>query len=194
MYLNEQPEFARLLNDLCIAVDRPFDKDLLRVFWEDLKDIPFAKVQAQVVIVRRKGDKRFKSSDLRPPAETDVTPLCGYDNHVIVDKINTYALRHIWPRLSMLQRLYKHAWVYTRDKAAPRCVALKIEPDREEKMIDGELRVIEYPGHYLRLEDCDEAFGPTRENVPLQSREAPQIGDEGWNDADAATALLNRKV
>jgi hypothetical protein len=187
MYEHEHVEFGILLRDLCISTDRPFDKDLLRVFLNDLKDVPLQALQRQAAILARKGDKRFKSADLRPPAE-ESGPLVGFDNHAIVDRINAHVLRNLWSHLSPMQRLYKHAWVYTRDKAAPRCVALKIEPDTVEVMVDGQLEERHYPGHYIRHEDVDAYFEPvTRADVPLQSR----TGE--FNDADEARALLNRK-
>jgi hypothetical protein len=188
MYETQRDEFETLIRDLCTSTDRPCGADLLRVFWHDLKDVPLQAIQRQAAILRTKGVKRFSSNDLRPPAEEASGPIIGYDNTAIVDRLSQYMLRRLWSKLSPLQRLYKHAWVYTRDRAAPRCIALKIEADREEKMIDGELRVIEYPGYYIRHEDCDnDSFAPTREDLPLHSR-------ENFDEAAAATELLNRKI
>jgi hypothetical protein len=186
MYLHEQEEFAVLLKDLCISTNRPFDKDVLRVFLADLKDVPLQGIQRQAAIIARKGDKHFKSADLRPPAEPGAGPLLGFDNHAIIAKIYDHVFRTVWSSLSQLQRLYKHEWVFTRDYAAPRCVALRIHPDREELMIGGELRTFEYPGYYVRYEDCDLGTMPTRETIPLQER------GSDWNEADAARDLLNR--
>lgn len=188
MYVNELEEFGKLLKDLCVSVDRPFDKDLLSVFWEDLKGVPLQAIQRQAAALRSKGVKRFSSNDLKPPMEEGAGGIATFDNHAIIDRIHAHMLRNIWATLSPYQRLFKHAWVYTRDRAAPRCVALKIEADTIEEMIDGRLVEKHYPGHYIRLEDCDAGFEPSRTDMPLQNRHAP-----GWNDADAARDLLNRR-
>lgn len=187
MYETQRDEFENLIRDLCTSTDRACGADLLRVFWSDLKDVPLQAIQRQAAVLRTKGVKRFSSNDLRPPAEEASGPIIAYDNNAIIDRLGNYMIRRLWSKLSLVQRLYKHSWVYTRDRTAPRCIALKIEADREEKMIDGELRVIEYPGYYIRHEDCDLDDLPTRDDLPLQSR------DENWNEAAAATELLNRK-
>lgn len=187
MYLSDEPEFAKLIKDLCTSTDRPFDKDLVRVFWTDLQDVPLAAIQRQAAALRTKGVKRFSSNDLRPPAQETGGPINSFDNHAIIGRIYDHVLRTIWGSLSPLQRLYKREWVFSRDRSAPKCVAMRIHPDREEKMINGTLQLIEYPGYYIRHEDCDLGTMPTRESMPVQERGAD------WNDADAARDLLNRR-
>jgi hypothetical protein len=66
MYTAEFDAFKQTLTDLCVAVNRPVNDDLVRVFWEDLRPCPLHQVQEHAGRLRREGKTRFTSADLRP--------------------------------------------------------------------------------------------------------------------------------
>lgn len=185
MYENEKEAFGKLLLDLCKSVNRPFDADLVRVFWEDLQHVPFPHVERQAKQLRISGKKSFNSNDLRPPPEERVG-LGGPDNQQLLAKLDR-ALVRLWDRLSDSQRsLATHQeYIWTNDRIAPRPVALVIKPDF---VMIGDRRV-DYPGHRIRVIDCDldAAFDDPR---PTVSREPGS--DDDFNEAQAARDLLNR--
>ncbi len=77
MYQAEFEAFQRTLTDLCVAVNRPVNDDLVRVFWEDLRGCNFREVQECCARLRREGKTKFTSADLRPtarPADTFEPP------------------------------------------------------------------------------------------------------------------------
>ncbi len=85
MYSAEYDTFKQTLTDLCIAVNRPYNDDLVRVFWEDLRPYALPEIQDRVRCVRREGNQKFKSADLRPSVrqansfEPVKNPLDRYD-------------------------------------------------------------------------------------------------------------------
>lgn len=73
MYSAEYDAFKQTLTDLCVAVNRPVNDDLVRVFWEDLRPCSLREVQERSAQLRREGKTKFTSADLRPqmrPANT----------------------------------------------------------------------------------------------------------------------------
>jgi hypothetical protein len=66
MYAAEFDAFKQTLTDLCVAVNRPVNDDLVRVFWDDLRTCPLNQVQEHAGKLRREGKTRFTSADLRP--------------------------------------------------------------------------------------------------------------------------------
>ncbi len=73
MYNAEFDAFKQTLTDLCVAVNRPVNDDLVRVFWDDLRGCNLRELQEQSKRLRREGKTKFTSADLRPtmrPAET----------------------------------------------------------------------------------------------------------------------------
>lgn len=188
MYANEKPEFAKMLKDLCMSVDRPFDEDMLRVFWDDLENVPYPQIERQAKLIRASGKKRFMSNDLRPPPEERAALNPDSDNLAVIDRINAYVNRHLWNSMSRLQRLYKREWVFTRDKAAPRCVALRIHPDVENEDSPSEIR---YPGHYIKVEDCDLDYTPPLAAPAHEQTFADRY--QNFNEADAVRGVLNRR-
>jgi hypothetical protein len=66
MYNAEYDTFKQTLTDLCIAVNRPYNDDLMRVFWEDLRPCPLPQIQEHAKRLRAEGKKQFTSADLRP--------------------------------------------------------------------------------------------------------------------------------
>lgn len=72
VYQTEFDSFKTTLSDLCVAVNRPFNDDLARVFWEDLKRFPLTEIQQRAKLMRASGKRQFTSNDLRP--ETEPTP------------------------------------------------------------------------------------------------------------------------
>lgn len=191
MYETEREEFNRLIRDLCMAVNRPCNDDLLRVMWEDLKAVPFAQLDRQAKILRVAGKKGFTSNDLRPPP--DMQMMLTFNNHEIVDRIDAFVLRHIWASLTVWQRLCGREWVYTRDKIAPRCIGLRIKPDKTWINLPDENGTVvqvehHHPGRFIRLEDCDLDYTPPH----IDAR--PQLTDQAFDEAQAARDLLNRKA
>lgn len=69
MYSAEYDSFKQALSDTCVAVNRPFNDDLVRVFWEDLRDFRLGEIQTQAAKVRADGKTKFTSADLRPPMQ-----------------------------------------------------------------------------------------------------------------------------
>lgn len=179
MYPNEKAEFAQLLTDLCLSVDRPFDKDLLRVFWNDLQHIPMPEIQRQAAILRGSGKKRFSSHDLRPPPEERGALSGDFDNHAIIDRLDAYMLRNIWPRLTNWQRVKPRTFEYTRDKVSPRVLALIIDADGDS------------PGHRIAVADCALDYTPP---LPAPMREQ-SFADryQNFDEAAAVREVLNRR-
>lgn len=66
MYNAEFDTFKQTLTDLCIAVNRPYNDDLMRVFWEDLRPWQLPSIQERAKWLRAEGKKQFTSADLRP--------------------------------------------------------------------------------------------------------------------------------
>jgi hypothetical protein len=66
MYTAEFEAFRQTLTDLCVAVNRPVNDDLVRVFWDDLRSCSLIQVQEHAAKLRREGKTRFTSADLRP--------------------------------------------------------------------------------------------------------------------------------
>lgn len=176
MYPTEYDEFVKLLTDLCISTNRPCTNDLVRVFWEDLQHVPFKVVQRQAALLRTKGQMKFSSNDLRPPPEERSVVGAAFDNNVTMTRLTDYVNRHYWHRLSHMQRLCMHTFIFSGPREAPRCTGLRFEQDGD------------YPQILVRVEDLalDSAPLPTRDDVPMQSR-------ENWNEADAVRDVLNRK-
>lgn len=191
MYPNEKAEFAIMLRDMCTSVDRPFDEDMLRVFWDDLEHVPFAQVQRQSKLIRASGKKRFLSSDLRPPPEERAKLNPDSDNDAIMNRIDAYILRYLWPTLSQRQRMTAgREWVYdTRDRSAPRLVAMRIKPDVDHEDCPNEVR---YSGHYIKLEDCDmEYTPPPKVSQPHETTFADRY--QNFDEANAVRDVLNRR-
>jgi hypothetical protein len=69
MYPADYDDFKKTIADLCTAVNRPFNDDLARVFWEDLKHSHLSQVRERAKYLRACGKTRFTSNDLRPEPE-----------------------------------------------------------------------------------------------------------------------------
>lgn len=69
MYSTDYDEFKKTLSDLCISVNRPFNDDLCRVFWEDLRGQHLSEVRERAKYVRACGKTRFTAHDLKPERE-----------------------------------------------------------------------------------------------------------------------------
>jgi hypothetical protein len=69
MYQTDYDDFKKTIADLCVAVNRPFNDDLARVFWEDLKGCHLSAVKERSKYLRACGKTRFTSNDLRPERE-----------------------------------------------------------------------------------------------------------------------------
>lgn len=89
MYSAEFDTFRQTLTDLCVAVNRPVNDDLVRVFWEDLRPYSLLEVQQRAGRLRREGNQKFKSADLRPelkstgtfePRRTDLDHFAQFAN------------------------------------------------------------------------------------------------------------------
>lgn len=73
MYSAEFDTFKQTLTDLCVAVNRPCNDDLVRVFWEDLRPHLLHQVQERCRNLRREGKTKFTSADLRPESKVAST-------------------------------------------------------------------------------------------------------------------------
>lgn len=69
MYQSEFASFQGLMVDLCEAFNRPLKDDLVRVFWDALKEFPLPQIKARVKIHIATGKKFPSPSDLRPAQE-----------------------------------------------------------------------------------------------------------------------------
>jgi hypothetical protein len=78
VYQTDFEDFKKTLNDLCVAVNRPMNDDLTRVFWEDLRRFTLPEIQQRAKYVRAAGKRQFTSNDLRPersaPTPTTFVP------------------------------------------------------------------------------------------------------------------------
>lgn len=68
MYTAEFDTFRQTLTDLCVAVNRPVNDALVRVFWEDLRPFSLTQIQERCRTLRRDGVTKFTSAHLRPEA------------------------------------------------------------------------------------------------------------------------------
>lgn len=73
MYTAEFDAFQQTLRDLCVAVNRPVNDELVRVFWEDLRPYSLLEIQQRAGRLRVEGNQRFKSADLRPELKSQGT-------------------------------------------------------------------------------------------------------------------------
>ena len=172
MYDIDREPFANLMKELCVSVNRPFTADLLKVFWDDLNAIPFQMIERQAKTIRASGKKAFTSHDLRPPPEERHT-IGGPDNNALLAQLCN-AMNRIYDRLTLNQRAVAnyHEFIWTRDRIAPRPVALVIKADGDA------------PGHRITLTDCalDE----------FDDRPPPTQPHSEWNEADAVRDVLKR--
>lgn len=189
MYEQDKEAFAKLMMDLCLSVNRPYSAELTRVFWEDLQHVPFPQIERQAKNVRIAGKKTFNSNDLRPPPE-EMQAIGGPDNHALLDKL-TRAMCRIWDRLSDNQRMLAqfHEFVWSRDKIAPRPVALVIKPDFVELIIDGKKVGRDFPGHRITVYDA-EMFDDEKPAAKAIEVSREPGSDDDFDEAAAATALL----
>jgi hypothetical protein len=74
MYPAEYDDFKKTIADLCTAVNRPFNDDLARVFWEDLRHSHLSAIRERAKYLRACGKTRFTSNDLRPEPEKEPPP------------------------------------------------------------------------------------------------------------------------
>jgi hypothetical protein len=85
MYQTDYDEFKKTLSDLCVSVNRPFNDDLCRVFWDDLRGQHLSAIRERAKYVRACGKTRFTAHDLKPepeppaPANT-YTPPPNFDD------------------------------------------------------------------------------------------------------------------
>jgi hypothetical protein len=99
--------FKTVLSDLCIAVNRPFTDDLLRVFWEDLKGVPLQQVKLQASLLRATGKMKFVSSDLRPQQQESKPINTGPS---LQDQLAAFVVKHYAHRLTARQ--ISRPWTY----------------------------------------------------------------------------------
>jgi hypothetical protein len=69
MYTAEFDTFRQTLTDLCVAVNRPVNDALVRVFWEDLREYSLTQIQERCRNLRRDGVTKFTSAHLRPESK-----------------------------------------------------------------------------------------------------------------------------
>lgn len=101
MFQSEFDHFKVVLSDLCTAVNRPFTDDLLRVFWEDLKDIPLGQVRFQAKLLRATGKTKFVSNDLRPPPQASTQ--AANNGPSVQDQLAVFVTQHYAHRLTPWQ-------------------------------------------------------------------------------------------
>lgn len=92
VYQTDFDDFKRTINDLCVAVNRPVNDDLVRVLWEDLKRFPLPAIKQRANYLRASGKRQFTSSDLRPEDEEGTPQARGPSRHPNEDLID-YVLR-----------------------------------------------------------------------------------------------------
>lgn len=78
MYSSDYDSFRRVIEELSLAFNRPFTDELVRVFWDALKDAPFPGVKELANKWKVSGKKFPTPSDLRPervraPARKELT-------------------------------------------------------------------------------------------------------------------------
>jgi len=73
MYTAEFDAFQQTLRDLCVAVNRPVNDELVRVFWEDLRPFSLMQIQERCRNLRRDGTTKFTSAHLRPESKSTGT-------------------------------------------------------------------------------------------------------------------------
>lgn len=98
MFQSEFDHFKTVLSDLCTAVNRPFNDDLLRVFWEDLKDVPLGQVRFQAKLLRTTGKTKFVSHDLRAPVQASASATSAGPS--VQDQLAEFVTRHYGGRLT----------------------------------------------------------------------------------------------
>lgn len=186
MYEQDKEAFAKLIADVCRSVNRPCSPEDIRVYWEDLQNVPFPAIERAAKAVRASGKKSFNSNDLRPPPE-ERAQLGGPDNHELLARLDR-AFCRLFDRLSDNQRHLAqfHEYVWTNDRIAPRPIALIIKSD----VVDLGDRQINYPGHRINVIDCDLTDWQDQQARPSIAREPG--ADDDFDEAAAARDLLNR--
>jgi hypothetical protein len=66
VYQSEFAAFQGLIGDLCEAFNRPLKDDLVRVFWDALKEFPLQQLKSRVRIHIATSKKFPSPADLRP--------------------------------------------------------------------------------------------------------------------------------
>jgi hypothetical protein len=107
VFQSEFDEFKKSLSDLCTAVNRPFNDDLCRVFWEDLKSIPLGQVQFRAKLLRATGKTKFTSNDLRPPPEEKPVET-GPSGPSVMDQLNDFVIKNF----PLTERQVGSPWQY----------------------------------------------------------------------------------
>ena len=92
MYQTDFDDFKKTLTDLCVSVNRPINDDLVRVFWDDLKNVPLAKIQFRAKLLRTTGKTKFTSNDLRPEPEELHRPV--QDGPSVQDRLTAFVLKN----------------------------------------------------------------------------------------------------
>lgn len=88
MYQTDFDDFKRTIGDLCVAVNRPFNDDLVRVLWEDLKRFPLPAIRERASFLRAGGKRQFTSHDLRPEEAENVPKHSGPSRHPNEDLVD----------------------------------------------------------------------------------------------------------
>lgn len=77
MFQSEFSAFQQLMVDLCEAFNRPLKDDLVRVFWEALKDFPLQQVRSRVRLHIANAKKFPSPAELRPPLDDSARKPSG---------------------------------------------------------------------------------------------------------------------
>lgn len=146
MYQADADEFEKVLKDLCLSLNRPYSDDMKRVFWEDLRFVTLAQVKRQALEIRRKGNRKFISADLKPPPEPEKArstyePFTGELAHPIIRMSAIAQMRFL-----MRQEVKAHM-------VAPICERLSAKRVEivQQAMADEDLKAMDYPSLQAQL-------------------------------------------
>ena len=92
MYQSEFAAFQSLIADLCEAFNRPLKDDLVRVFWDALKEFPLQQIKARMRIHIATCKKFPNPSEIRPAQEQQAAPTGPHPVNVLEDHMRTLGL------------------------------------------------------------------------------------------------------
>lgn len=117
MQTNEYDQFVTLVRDLCTAFNRPFTDDVVRVFWESLRDQSLRTVRNRAELHRRVAKKFPMPFDLRPAVDVEVVDDHAKRGPTTQERLCEFAARKFHDRSGFRKDLitplqYSMPWTY----------------------------------------------------------------------------------
>ncbi len=111
MYHSDFQSFNQLMQDLCVAFNRPHTDDLVRVFWDALKSHPLQRVRAKSAAYQVIGKKFPTPADLRPSDEERKTKS-GAKEDTIPEIMREWVVKNHADSLTFTQMRSPWTWLH----------------------------------------------------------------------------------